>query len=78
MADLEMISQAATFVSFVGGISAYLGTRSLLVWEKRNNIVNGQYAEEVLKSKRSDFYHKLFFLGEPSEVVSDYIKSEKE
>jgi len=75
MVDLETMCQAVSVMSFILGISAYLSTRSLLAWENNNNIVNGQYANAVLKSKRSDFYHKLFFLGKPSEVVIDYLKA---
>ena len=70
-----------SYTGFIMGgvviLAGYLGRRSLYLWEKKKNIVDGSYAK-LLKNPKSDFYHKLFLLGKPSEAITDYLRQNPE
>ena len=74
MADLESSLIAGTILGVVAGISSYLGNRMLLLFEKRNNIINGAYAK-LLKSPDCDTKHKFYRLGAPNEDLKEYLKA---
>ncbi|HLC53641.1 MAG TPA: hypothetical protein VJK03_03780 [Candidatus Nanoarchaeia archaeon] len=79
MADQDAMNRVygAVSMAIVVGISWYGGRIWGFQSEKNKNIVNGDYAE-LLKSKRSRFYHKMFFLGEPNPVIVDYLRENGE
>jgi len=75
MENLENLTAwgfALGVASLTWGISHYFGHRSLYLHEKAGNVVTGSYAK-LLKSKDCDKKHKIYFLGEPSEIIRQYL-----